>query len=111
MFHELATGDVQLFPVEVQGRAESYCLLNVTRELRCIDEAACEEVQFYTPEDGRPERVGEYRSVAGLRIDKSKAGDARVFRLWGWQPPIIVDGELKERLETTGISGARFDEV
>lgn len=111
VFRELAPNDVQLFPVEVEGEDKPYYLLNVTREIRCIDDAACEEVQRYTPEDGRPERVGEYRAVSGLRIDKSKTGDARVFRPWGWHPPIIVDEDIKEALERTGITGGRFDEV
>ena len=103
--------DVQLFPVDVQGQAETYFLMNVARTVRCIDNKASKEVQLYTLEDGRPDRVGEYRSVIGLRIDKAKVGDARVFRPWGWPPPIIVDGEIKEALERSGISGGRFDEV
>jgi hypothetical protein len=111
VFRELAPGDVQLFLVEVEGEAAPYYLLNVAREVRCIDDAACAEVQRYTPEDEEPERVGEYRSVSGLRIDTSKVGDARVFRLWGWHPPIIIAGDIKEALERTGIVGARFDEV
>ncbi|EPX61191.1 hypothetical protein D187_000974 [Cystobacter fuscus DSM 2262] len=111
VFREQAPQDVQLLPVEVEGEATPYYVLNVARELHCIDDAACKEVQFYTPKDGRPELVGEYRAVSGLRIDKSKVGDARVFRLWGWHPPIIVDGELKEALERTGIVGGLFDEV
>jgi hypothetical protein len=111
VFRELAPDDVQLFPVEVEGEDKPYYLLNVAREIRCIDGAACEEVQRYTPEDGRPDRLGEYRAVSGLRIDKSKVGDARVFRLWGWHPPIIADEEIKEALERTGIVGGLFDEV
>ncbi|WNG22929.1 hypothetical protein F0U62_01975 [Cystobacter fuscus] len=111
VFQEMASRDVQLFPVEVQGQAETFFLLNVARTVRCIDDVACEEVQLYTPADGRLDRVGEYHSVSGLRIDKAKVGEARVFRLWGWHPPIIVDGEVKEALERTGIVGGRFDEV
>ena len=111
VFRELAPRDVQLFPVEVEGETAPYYVLNVAREIRCIDDAACIETQLYTPEDGRPEQVGEYRAVSGLRIDKSKVGDARVFRLWGWHPPIIVDEEIKEALERTGIVGGLFDEV
>ncbi|WP_164017515.1 imm11 family protein [Pyxidicoccus trucidator] len=111
IFRELALSDVQLFPVEVQGQAETYFLVNVTRTVRCIDDQKSAEVQLYTREDGRPDRVGEYRSVIGLRIDKSKVGDARVFRLWGWPPPIIVDGNLKGALERAGIQGGRFEEV
>jgi hypothetical protein len=105
VFREMAPSDVQLFPVEVEGQTEPYHLLNVQRTVRCIDDNACKEVQLYTPEDGRPDRIGEYRAVSGLRIDKSRVGDARVFRLWGWHPPIIVDGEIKGALERTGIVG------
>ncbi|RKH03764.1 hypothetical protein D7V97_26240 [Corallococcus sp. CA053C] len=111
VFRDLALNDVQLFSVEVEGQEQPYSLLNVTREVRCIDDAACEEVQRYGPDDGRPERVGEYRAVSGLRIDKSKVGNARIFRLWGWHPPIIVDEEIKDALERTGIVGGQFDEV
>ncbi|ADO75997.1 conserved uncharacterized protein [Stigmatella aurantiaca DW4/3-1] len=77
----------------------------------CIDDAACEEARLWTPEDGRPDRVGQYHAVSGLRIDASKVGDAHVFRRWGYHPPIIMDGEIKEALERTGIVGGRFDEV
>ncbi|QRN96662.1 hypothetical protein JRI60_48055 [Archangium violaceum] len=111
VFRALAPTDAQLFPVEVEGEAETYYLLNVARQIRCINDAACEEVQFYTAEGVQAHRAGEYRSVSGLRIDKSKVGDARVFRLWGWHPPIIVEGEIKEALERTGMVGGRFDEV
>ncbi|MCY1029841.1 hypothetical protein OV207_00090 [Corallococcus sp. BB11-1] len=111
VFRALAPHDVQLFPAEVEGQAEPYWLMNVVRTVRCIDDKASAEVQFYTPEDGRPDRVGEYRSVIGLRIDTSKVGDARVFRLWGWHPPIIVDEEIKSALERVGIVGGEFDPV
>ena len=111
VFREMAPQDVQLFPVEVEGQSEPYFLLNVAREIRCIDDAAREAVQYFTKEDVRSDKAGQYRSVAGLRIDTSKVGDARVFRLWGYHVSIIVDGELKEALERVGIVGGRFDEV
>ncbi|NOK17772.1 imm11 family protein [Corallococcus carmarthensis] len=111
VFRELAPNDAQLFPVEVQGQAEPFYLLNVMRVIRCIDDAACEEARLWTPEDGRPDKVGEYHVVSGLRIDTSKVGNAVVFRPWGYLLPIIVDGELKAALEQTGIVGGRFVEV
>lgn len=111
VFRETVPGDVQLFPVEVERQTEPYYLLNVARTVRGIDDAACEEVQHYTEEDEAPDRLGEYRSVSGLRLDKAKVGDARVFRLWGYHIPIIVDGEIKESLERVGITGGRFEEV
>ncbi|MCK8501800.1 hypothetical protein M0222_28940 [Myxococcus fulvus] len=46
-----------------------------------------------------------------MRIDKSKVGAEKVFRLWGWRVPLIVDEEVKDALEANGIQGGRFDEV
>ncbi|RKH71274.1 imm11 family protein [Corallococcus aberystwythensis] len=111
VFRELAPDDVQLLPVEVQGQAEPFFLLNVMRVIRCIDDAACEEARLWSPEDGRPDKVGEYHVVSGLRIDTAKVGSAVVFRPWGYLLPIILDGQLKDALEQTGIVGGQFVEV
>ncbi|MCE9671840.1 hypothetical protein LY474_28945 [Myxococcus stipitatus] len=112
VFREMAPDDVQLFPVDVEGQSKPYFILNVAREIRCIDDASCREVQYFTAdEELHADRAGQYRSVIGLRIDKSKVGDVRVFRLWGWNMPIIVDEEIKDALEANGIFGGRFDEV
>ncbi|MFY1825319.1 imm11 family protein [Myxococcus fulvus] len=112
IFRELASGDVQLFPVDVEGHSQPYFILNVAREIRGIDDAACREVQRIPADEPlHVEHAGQYRSVIGLRIDKTKVGEARVFRLWGWPTPIIVDEELKEALEANGVFGAKFEEV
>ncbi|CAM4109662.1 hypothetical protein G4177_29155 [Corallococcus sp. ZKHCc1 1396] len=111
VFRELAPQDIQLFPVEVEGQSAPYFLLNVAKEIDCIDDAACREARRWVPEDNRPDRLGEYHVVSGLRIDRSKVGGARVFRLWGYHPPIIVAGDIKDALERTGALGARFVEV
>jgi len=108
---EVARGDVQLFPVEVESRPEPYFLLNVACLVRCIDDAACVEVSYWTPEDGRPDKVGQYRAVSGMRIDPSKVGDARVFRPWGYRGTLLVSEEVKEALERSGASGLEFTEV
>jgi hypothetical protein len=108
---EMAPADVQLFPVKVGAQPEPYFLVNVARTVKCIDDEASEEVQYWTPEDGEPERVGEYRVVAGMRIDPSKVGDARVFRAWGWKVVLVVSDEVKKALERTGATGMKFTEV
>ncbi|MCP3103841.1 hypothetical protein LZ198_33675 [Myxococcus sp. K15C18031901] len=112
IFREMAPNDVQLFPVEVEGQFHPYFILNVAREIRCIDDAASKEVELISAdEELHADMAGQYRSVIGLRIDKSKVGGARVFRLWGWPLPIIVDEEVKDALEANGIFGASFEEV
>jgi hypothetical protein len=111
VFTELAPGDVQLLPVDIPGQPAQFCILVATRLIRCIDDTASDEVEYWTPEDGRPEKVGQYRDVYGMRIDLSKAGDAKVFRTWGWTIALIVSEELKEALERIGATGVKFKEV
>ncbi|RKH06841.1 hypothetical protein D7V97_22080 [Corallococcus sp. CA053C] len=108
---KLASGDVQLLPVEIETRKESYLLVNVVRIVKCIDDQASEEVRYWMPEDGRPDRVGTYSSVSGMRIDPTKVGTARVFRPWGWHIALIVSEDIKNALEHLGISGAKFRAV
>ncbi|WNG29521.1 hypothetical protein F0U62_40140 [Cystobacter fuscus] len=108
---ELAPGDVQLFPVEVESRPETYFLVNVARLVKCIDDEASAEVQYWKPEDGRPEKVGQYRDVYGMRIDSSLVAGAKVFRPWGWRVALIVAEDVKEALECTGATGLDFTEV
>jgi hypothetical protein len=108
---ELAPGDVQLYPAEVDSRPEPYFLVNVAHLVKCIDVDASEEVRYWEPEDNRPDKLGHYRSVYGMRIDPSKVGDARVFRPWGYPPALLVAEDVKEALERTGASGLEFTEV
>ncbi|WP_225409275.1 imm11 family protein [Stigmatella hybrida] len=108
---ELAPDDVQLIPVELEGQPEPYCILVATRAIRCIDDQASAEVKYWKPEDGQPDRVGEYRAVHGMRIDPAKVGDAKVFRPWGWTVALIVSEDIKEALERAGVTGVKFTEV
>ncbi|QRN92987.1 suppressor of fused domain protein [Archangium violaceum] len=108
---ELAPGDVQLYPAEVDSRPEPYFLVNVARLVKCIDDETSEEVLYWKPEDNRPDLLGQYRSVGGMRIDPSKVGDAKVFRPWGYPPALLVAEDVKEALERTGATGLKFTEV
>jgi hypothetical protein len=110
VFAELAPGDVQLIPAEVEGQSEPYFLLNITRVVKCIDDEASDEVRYVTPEHGLSDQLGEYRSVIGMRIDPSKVGDAQVFRTWGWVA-IVVSEVIKEALERMRVTGTKFQEV
>jgi hypothetical protein len=110
MLAERAPGDVQLIPADIEGQPEQYLILVATRLIRCIDEEAS-EVSFWTPEHGVPEKVGHYMGVDRLRIDKTKVGDAKVFRPEGWEVALIVSEEIKGALERMGATGTRFEEV
>ena len=108
---ELAPGDIQLFPAEVQSRSEPYFVVNVARRVKCIDEAASEEVLYEDPEDDWPDELGYYQAVHGMRIDPSQVGDAKVFRPWGYTGSLLVAEDVKEALERIGATGLRFTTV
>jgi hypothetical protein len=111
VFSELAPEEVQTLPVEIEGQSDQFFILVATKLIRCIDEMATEEFEKWTPEDGRPEKVGKYRDIWGMRIDASQVGDAKVFRAWGWPIVLIVREEIREALERIGATGTAFEEV
>ncbi|MFY2560480.1 imm11 family protein [Corallococcus terminator] len=111
LFAKLAPDDVQLIPVDVEGRPEQHVMLVATKLIRCIDDEASEEIMYWKPEDERPDKLGQYRSVYGMRIDRTKVGGAKVFRTWGWEIALIVSEDLKVALEHAKVTGARFEEV
>ncbi|GHH04096.1 DUF1629 domain-containing protein [Comamonas sp. JC664] len=111
VFQELAPHDVQLLPVHIQGHADQYLILVATKRIRCIDDAASEEVLRWHEEDGRPEKVGHYRDVYGMRIDAAKVGNAKVFRTEGWTIALIVSADIKLALERIGATGVKFTPV
>lgn len=111
LFAQLAPEDVQLLPVEIEGHPDPFFVLVAIRLLRCIDDAACRQVEYWTSEDGQPEKVGEYRDIWGMKIDPSKVGDAKVFRPWGWSVALIVREDIKDALERIGATGTKFKEV
>ena len=110
VFTRLAPREVQLLPVQIEGQSDPYFILVVTRLIRCIDEEAS-RIQRWTAEDGIPEKVGQYASVRNLHIDRSRVGEAQVFRLEDWEVDIIVSEELKAALEHIQASGVSFTEV
>ncbi|HYO70250.1 MAG TPA: DUF1629 domain-containing protein [Archangium sp.] len=103
--------EVQFIPVEVEGQTEPWFILNALRVIRCIDDARCDEVFYWGPEDGEPDRIGQYQNVRGLKVDVEKVGDAHIFRPWGWLVVLIVSEHVKHAMEAEGITGARFLEV
>jgi uncharacterized protein DUF1629 len=111
LFERLGVQDVQFIPVQVEGHDGPFFILNTLRTIRCIDDARCVEVQYWKPEDGQPEKVGQYRVVSGLRIDPSKVEDARIFRTWGFSLGLIVSEDIKQALEAEKLTGTRFVEV
>lgn len=110
MLSELAASDIQLIPADIAGQPDQYLVLVATRLIRCIDEKSS-RILLWTVEDGVPKKVGQYRDVRDLRIDKTKVGNAQVFRPEGWSGTLIVSEAIKDALERIDATGTRFEEV
>ncbi|WNG31308.1 hypothetical protein F0U62_02690 [Cystobacter fuscus] len=110
LLERLGVEAVQFFPVRVVSHDATWFALNATRVVECIDESRCLRVERWTPEDGAPERVGEYRVVEHMRIDSNRVNGARLFRAWGW-PVLVVSEDLKQAMEKEGLAGTKFSEV
>ncbi|HYO55121.1 imm11 family protein [Archangium sp.] len=112
VFERLALLDeVQFIPARVEGQSQPYFILNTLRILRCIDDARCEEVRYWRPEDERPDKLGKYQNVVGLKVDPARVGSANIFRTWGWTVALIVSERIKLAMEAEGITGTRFIEA
>lgn len=112
LFERLGLQDeLQFIPAHVEGQSEPYFIVHTLRTIRCIDEARCEEIKFWEPRHGVPEKVGHYRDVGGLKIDTAAVQGADIFRPWGWKVALIVSERVKRAMEEEGITGARFIEV
>jgi hypothetical protein len=103
--------EVQFIPAEVEGQTDPWFILNILQVIRCIDDARCEEVLYWKPEDDRPDKLGGYRNVRGLKVDLEKIGEANVFRPWGWLVTLIVSERVKQALEEERITGIDFAAV
>ena len=106
---QIAAKDFQRFPVQIEGSCERFEIINVTSLVPCLD-ATRTEVEWWTVEDCRPDKLGKARMVTRLSIDPDRVGDHHIFRPLEWSV-VIVSDVLKTALESQNVSGVRFREV
>lgn len=103
--------NIQLFPVHIKGYADQYNILHVSTAIKCIDEETSEFIKWRS-EDGRPDKIGQIRMLTKLRLNPSLIDeDVHIFRLKEWEIALIVSEKLKQILETSGITGIKYQEV
>lgn len=107
----VAANDCEFFPIVIAESKLAMSIVNVTRRIACVDESRCEEVMKWRRADNRPDRLGCYRSIGGLRIDPTKTSGNHIFRIFGWEVPLIVSEVIREKLETIENIGIVFNEV
>lgn len=107
ILNDICKNDIQFFPAKVGTCDSGYGILNVISVVNCIDESKSEFIKW-TSEDGRPEKVGQYRMFAQLAINPHRVGQQKIFRLYGWEIAMIVAKEVKEAIETSKTCGVVF---
>jgi len=109
---QVAPNDIQAVPVHVDTQAENHFVINVRRIVKCIDDARSAEVKYWMPEHERPERVGQYRAVMGMRVaPEAIPSDIKMFRPWGWTWALVVSDEIRTALRGLGATGMKFTPV
>jgi hypothetical protein len=98
----LAPESVQLVQVDANGRDK--VLFNV---LSCIDaiDSARTVGERWTEKDGRPDKVGQYRTIVHLAVDAVRVGAVDTFRLAGWRSPLIISERLADALTDAEVEG------
>lgn len=106
----VAGQSVECIPARVEGSQELYYVMNVVRVIDCMD-AGKSQIERWTAAHGRPEKVGEPRTVGRLRINPSRAMDEPIFRLQGWLVALVVSDQLRKGLLEVGASGIVFQAI
>jgi hypothetical protein len=106
----LAGRAIQRIPVRIDATTTQYEILNVCELVPCFDESRSLFTKW-TDADGRPERVGQLRMVAKLKIDPSRADRHHLFRLAGWPIALIASQEVKSLFESRNMSGLKYEQV
>ena len=107
---EVSSDAVESFPIAIEGKEQEFSILNVLLKLACVDEQRS-RILRWTDEDGRPDKVGQYRMVTNLTIDPRKAQEHDIFRIDGWELALIASDKLWQRLKEHPDLGVRASRV
>jgi hypothetical protein len=106
----ICEGDVQIIPVDVCDEIDSFDILNICRRVQCFDRSRSIFTEWQV-EDGRDDKVGRLRMVVDFKIDAAKVGNMQIFRVDEWPIAIIISGEVKNLLCSSGVRGIVFEQV
>lgn len=95
--------EVQLIPVEVTGAPFKLWAVNVLASADCVDDQRSGQVERYTEEDGRPDRIGEYSLIVELTIDPARAGGHAILRPSKWWVSVLVSSSIADDLRRAGV--------
>lgn len=106
-FSCLGDDQVQTFPVEVRNKGKFY-ILNICSEISAIDMAGTKLDYFPAAHP----RVGKIRTIYTLKVKaEGVPRGLDIFRLKGYEVQVIISRELKDRIESLGLTGLVYRPV
>ena len=107
LLNGLADNDCQLIPV-ISTCGRKFFILNTLGRVKCLDESRSLFTKW-DASDGRPDRTGQYRMVAELRIVPEASQGRDIFRIVGWDVPLVVSERLIKLAQDQGMKGCVFE--
>jgi len=101
---------IQLIPVRITGIDPGFEILNAIKRVDAVDREKS-EISWRTKKDAFGNKVQTFAGISRLVLKEREIADARIFRLRGWELPLIVDESVKTVLENLRTTGIKFDEV
>lgn len=107
-----AHNDVQMIPVNIldHNGTVQYFILNAIHIIPCLHEGKS-KFQKWSRKDNREDKEGAYRMVTDLIVDVDRISNIDIFRIQGWDVPLIVSEIIKDVLEEQDCIGAIFEAV
>jgi hypothetical protein len=110
LLRNICGNDFQSFAATINGYGKDFEVLNFLKVIPCLDEKQS-DLLIWKKEDGRPDKIGQYRQLANIRIDSSQIQDSNIFKIAGWEIALIVSEKIKSEFVEEKITGIQFVNV
>ena len=100
---------IQFIPVSVKGIDDNYWIANLLIKSDILDEVQS-KIMWWKPEDGRPDKLGEYRMVskAVARLDVEIPS---LSRLKKFDISVVVNENTKQTISEYELTGIDFEKI
>lgn len=110
-FRAEVPSQVQFVPLLLSGANSGHNILIATQSISCVD-VERSELTIWGPDDGRPEKIGQYRMFTRLRLNRAAVpNETHIFRVRGWEIALVVSDVLCDRLRQTARVGLAYEQL
>ncbi len=109
LLNSVAASEFQMIPVVVREYPDQeFFVLNTLKLIAGVVDECRSIFERWQPSDGRPDKIGKYRSLYEFKIDGEKCGGAHIFRQYEWSVALIVSEIVVELMTVNKMTGADY---